>query len=101
LTDHNIDFIYKPEKIKYKDKFYYPDFKIKNELIEIKGEQFFNKSGQLQNPITKELDIDKQECLKSNHIKILRKNDLLKVFEYVNSKYGKNHVNSFRRKYKK
>ena len=59
LKDHNINFEYHTVILEYKvndtTHFYYPDFKVNNELQEIKGTHFFDKDGQLIDPYSKKL----------------------------------------------
>ena len=50
---------------------YYPDFKIGNNYVEIKGSHFFNKEGQLIDPFTDQLLLEKQECMIKNNITLI------------------------------
>lgn len=101
LKDHNIEFEYQPNIsfeyiINGKIHKYFPDFKINNEFIEIKGDHFFNKNGELINPYTKEILIEKQQCLLDNKIKILKSEDLKDIIKFIKLKYGKNYLKSFK-----
>lgn len=66
-------------KYKYKEKWhrYYPDFEINGIIYEIKGY---------------ETEISKEKHKQFPYIKILYKNDLKDVFDYVIHKYGKNFI---------
>jgi hypothetical protein len=65
---------------------YEPDFLINGQLIEIKGDHFFNEKGELINPYNNKLMIEKQNCMIKNNVKILKKNDLIDAFEHFESK---------------
>lgn len=62
-----------------KEHFYFPDFKIGNELIEIKGDHFFDKNGNFRCPfniLDEKIQNEykaKYECMLNNNIKIMRK----------------------------
>lgn len=104
LTDNNMDFEYQPNisfeyNVNGKIHKYFPDFKINNEFIEIKGNHFFNEFGDLINPYTKELLKEKQQCLLDNKIKILKSEDLKDIIKYIKLKYGKNYLKNFRIKH--
>ena len=80
LTDNHIEFQYKPKIVfyyEYNDKqhFYMPDFKVQDQYVEIKGNQFFDKNGDMQNPYDHsqdELYRAKQKCMELNNVKILK-----------------------------
>ncbi len=57
---------------------YYPDFIINETIYEIKGYET-------------EQDLFKYKSIKKNKLIIIKKEDLLKVFEYVNEKYSKDY----------
>lgn len=107
LTDHKINFEYQPNiKFKYianeKEHFYFPDFKIGNELIEIKGDHFFDKNGNFRCPFNI-LDENiqneykaKYECMLNNNIKIMRKNEIRNILYYIESRYGKKYLKQFK-----
>lgn len=92
LKENNVDFIFHPKvdisyKINEKIHKYEPDFLINSQLIEIKGDHFFNEKGELINPYNKELMLEKQNCMIENNVKILKKDDLSDAFEYFESKH--------------
>ena len=99
LKDNNIVFSYHPKPgITYfsngKKHTYYPDFIVDNNIIEIKGDQFFDTNG---NYITNDdLSMSKYKCMIDNHVILYRKTDILKYLEYVYKKYGKNYLKQFK-----
>lgn len=103
LKDHNIDFEYHSIFLEYeynnKKHYYFPDFKIGNELIEIKGDQFLDKNNNLKkvyNTDDTEKLLEKSKCMKNNNVKILTYKDLKSVLEYINEKYGKDYIKNFK-----
>lgn len=102
--DHNINiernndkFIYYINNIKH---FYYPDFKIDNKYIEIKGDQFFKKDGTMQNPFGHKQDKlyeVKHQCGLKNNVIFLKEKDMKKYIDYVNIKYGKDYIKQFKK----
>lgn len=63
LKDINIDFTYHPmAKLQYvyngKTHYYFPDFIVKGQFVEIKGDHFFKEDGTMQNPYD-----HSQDCL--------------------------------------
>ncbi|MBO7691311.1 MAG: hypothetical protein J6T10_01595 [Methanobrevibacter sp.] len=118
LTDNKIPFEYHPkDKFVYvvnnSIKFYFPDFKVNNEFIEIKSLHFFvnkNPNGNMINPYKRnkytpeELKIRddimeaKHQCMIENNIKILT--DCSIYIRYVNQKYGKNFLKTLKIKVK-
>ena len=97
LKDNNIDFEYQPNiKINYtfngKIFRYFPDFKVNNELIEIKSDYLFNKM-LIENTKANA----KFNCMKENNIKILFYKDIKPYLEYVKSKYGNNYLIQFKK----
>ena len=94
LMDNKIDFLYQPDTpLEYLDenkkkRLYYPDFLVNGEFQEIKGNQFFNESGEPYNMYKKEFWWEKYNLMLSNNIKIIRQDEALKYVKYVNKKYG-------------
>lgn len=114
LKDNKIDFEYHPNiSFKYsydrKEHKYYPDFKVEDKIIEIKGDQFFNEDGTMRYPyFLKENSEEykkyinerfeaKHQCMLENNVEILKYADYSKFISYVEDKYGK----SFLEQYKK
>ena len=104
--DHNINCIYKPDiKFEYLDpitntiRYYFPDFIIDNQIIEVKGDHFFNDDGLLCNPFNHSLDqryLAKYKCMIDNNVLILKYDELLICINYINEKYGNNYFQQFR-----
>lgn len=69
---------------------YFPDFKINGQLVEIKGDQFFDEKGNLRNPFTKEPLTEKMNCMKQNNVIIWKYKDIKPYIEYVNDTKGVN-----------
>ena len=99
LRDNNIDFEYEPNiqfsyDVDGKTRYYHPDFLLKtsNQLVEIKGDQFFKEDGTMKNPFDQNQDIiyeAKHQCMLQHNVKILRSNEYSQYLEYVQKKYGK------------
>lgn len=104
LSDSNISFTYHPEIVFYyfynnKKYCYFPDFKVENELWEIKGDHFFNKFGELIDPYdasNNERCKFKYECMLINNVKILKTSEYSFYTNYINDKYGKNYLKQFK-----
>ena len=76
---------------------YFPDFLIQNRIFEIKGQHFFDKSGKMINPFNSADNarvVEKQKCIEQNKVILIR--DCSKYLRYINEKYGKNFLKSFR-----
>lgn len=91
--DHNIPIIRTPCILKYYDNnnilhSYTPDFLFNNELVEIKGNQFFNKNGDLINIYSKKIDTDKLKCMNENNVKLLKYEDIKMYIKYCENKYN-------------
>jgi hypothetical protein len=100
LKDHNIVFEYKPKPIQYRDSTnslhrYFPDFKVGDTYIEIKGDHLLSPEGILRDT-HKRLQIDKTEALRILGVRILTGKDLIKEFEYVGTSYPKDFIKSLR-----
>lgn len=92
LKDHNIDFIYHPNiSFNYKtddgkEHRYFPDFKVNEEYIEIKGDHLLSEEWS---------SCEKIECIKT-HVKILCCDEIKPILDYINEKYGKNYLKQFK-----
>lgn len=75
-----ITFTYIKEKQEHK---YKPDFIINGKFYEVKGDFFFNDNNQLINPFTKELQLEKQECMIKNNVIILKRKELDILIEKI------------------
>jgi hypothetical protein len=102
LTDNNIKFEYHPNTpFKYENEKgklcdYYPDFKINEKYVEIKGDLFFDKDDKPYNKFRKEPWQKKYDALIKNKVIILRYADIKEYIEYVKSTYGRNYLKSFK-----
>ena len=113
LKDNNISFEYQPDidfTFEYDGlRHYNPDFKVGEEIIEIKGLQFFeNKdpNGKMINPYGRKDDSEKvkfrdglfeakHQCMIRNNVKIIT--DYSVYIKYVKTKYGKDYFKKFRK----
>ncbi len=74
---------------------YYPDFKVDGRYVEIKGDQFFDEKGNMINPFDRDQDYiyeAKYDCMISNGVRILRKDDVVVYLDYVYETYGKKYM---------
>ena len=102
LSDNNIAFEYQPNlNIKYfdtnnKQHTYLPDFYLTNtkQIIEIKGNQAFNKDG-LPIYANKYPWFEKYDCMIKNNVTILKFKEIKPILNYVAKKYGKYYLKSF------
>ena len=100
LEDNNVQFIYKPDFLLYKDstgleRRYFPDFKIGDKYVEIKGDMLFTENGEL-GVRAKEYDKDKFNFLKSINAEIIGSTKIRKYLTFVKEKYGKGYLRSFK-----
>ena len=102
LKDNNINFEYHPKiSFKYldnlgKERLYYPDFLVNGEFQEIKGNQFFNENNEPYSRYDNDFWWEKYNCMRENSVKILKYEDLAPIFEYIDFKYGKDYIKSFK-----
>lgn len=103
--DHNEDIVRSPGYIEYyvnDNKYkYYPDFKYKDYLIEIKGDHLYKDNllgGCYVNCSKFNLDRAqaKTNCMLENNVKLYLKKDIQFALDYVNKTYGKNYLKSFK-----
>lgn len=95
LKDNNVEFEYQPLALSYeyngKTKYYHPDFKIGNKLIEIKNPYLFEKM-----KINEESSEHyKYMCMLDNNVEIIV--DCNFYIDYVNNKYGKDLLKNCKR----
>lgn len=79
--------------LKGKEHRYFPDFKYKGQLIEIKNSFLLEKMRILN---TK--DNAKLLCLQENNVNIFSDKDMIVFQDYIKSKYGKDYLKQFRNK---
>jgi hypothetical protein len=72
---------------------YFPDFKYKGKLIEIKGDHLFQKM-----MIKNTKNYTKFLLMKSLGVNILRKKEIQLYLNYVKNTYGKDYLKSFRQR---
>lgn len=109
LKDHNIEFVYHPNiKLEFyfdnKIKHYEPDFIVENQIVELKGTQFFLDKDPTKQMIcsydrTKDdLYEAKHQCMIQNNVKIIT--DITEYENYINEKYGLNYLIQFKKEKK-
>lgn len=90
-----------------KEHFYYPDFLVEDEPVEIKGKQFIKEDGSWRNPFANGNEHEdmlmraKQKCLLDNHVLVLAENDIKFFTSYVEAKYDVKNYLHFVKKFKK
>lgn len=117
LRDHQIQFEYQPN-ISFEYEFngrkfrYFPDFKIGDQLIEIKGDHFFSEDGKMICPYRKKSWSDeeyqeeclkyetKHQCMLTNGIQIWTSKNYDFYLQYVKVTYGSNFFQSLKRYHK-
>lgn len=97
LKDHKIRFEYLQNRLSipyYHNNSqydYFPDFKVFNTLVEIKGPHFFDKNGSMINPFDRTQDAKyeaKHQCMIKNNVHIITNCDT--YIKYVEDNYSKN-----------
>lgn len=115
LKDYGLEFEYQPKHpLQYKFEGhvynYFVDFYVKDidQLIEIKGDQFFNENGVLFCPFRKKSWTDEQyakinrryamkhQCMIQNNVAIMKFKDYSFFLDYVSKTYGKDYLKQFR-----
>lgn len=102
--DKGIDFEYQPDKVFYyvhqhSKHAYEPDFLIDGHFVEVKGDHFFKEDGTMQNPYDHSQDglyEAKHKCMVENGVEIWKSDDYKKYVKYVNERYGKGYLKSFK-----
>ena len=102
--DNSIDFVYQPNVVfcyEYNGvrHTYEPDFMIEGKIIEIKGDQFFKEDGTMQNPYDHSQDEiyeAKHQCMLKNNVEIWKYEKYSKCIDYIDNKYGKDYLKSFK-----
>lgn len=103
-VDHHIDIERQPIQLHYEMNgsmhMYLPDFAIDGKLVEVKGDQMFDKAG---NPIfdNKHPWKEKYQCMIDNNVIIWRYRNVKPFLDYVSQKYGKGYLKQFRVQKKK
>lgn len=95
LKDHNIQFEYQPKALSYeyngKTKWYHPDFKIGNQLVEIKNPYLLEN---MKNKVNTQ-EHYKYMCMVKNNVTII--NDCSQFITYIEENYGKNYLKNCKR----
>lgn len=108
--DQNIEIIYHPEPLEYNvggDKhLYYPDFKIGEDLIEVKGDMMIDKEGNViphpslikeKGLFSLKKDIEaKNKCMRDNKIKVWTSKEISFYLNYVKSTHGSNFLKTLK-----
>lgn len=115
LSDMGVDVEYEPDVIiKYetsgKQHFYFPDFRVEGQLLEVKGDHFFRPDGTMFCPFRnhdwtdEQYEIvchafeDKHQCMIRNNVYIMKTSspDIVEAIKFVETKYGKHFISSLR-----
>jgi len=96
LKDNNIEFTFhENESLEYefdgKKYHYIPDFKTKEGYIEIKGNHLLRYM-----QVTNTKEYAKYKCMIDNKVSIISYKEIKPILEYIQSKYGKDYLQSFR-----
>ena len=101
--DHNEEIEKEPCCFEYEFKGkkhkYVPDFRYKGKLLEIKGDQFFDKNGKMINPFCRKMDElyeAKHQCGIKNNVTFWKKDDLQFVLDYIKEKYTLDYLDLFK-----
>lgn len=101
--DHNEEIERCPIKFEYyvgdKLHYYFPDFRYKNKIIEIKGNQFLDENGALKvcySNMTDEIVKAKHKCILDNKVEIWPKNKVQFALDYIKQTYGKDYLKQFK-----
>lgn len=104
--DHNEEIEREPCELLYtfeeKEHKYYPDFRYKGQLIEIKGAHLYNANGDARVGFEKNEKLDaqmraKMKCAFDNGVKVWGQFKIQPYLEYIKEKYGPNYLQQFRR----
>lgn len=112
--DHDIPIEREPAELEYYSQsqrhLYIPDFKIKDKLVEIKGDMMLDEEGNIKPHPTQykknlsekelreleELYEDKNRCLKENGVVLLKREDIEECLNYVKNKYGCEYLKKYK-----
>lgn len=104
LRDHKASFEVHPNiAFEYlydgKKHYYYPDFRIGKNFVEVKGSHFKDENGNLCNPYNgnRGIIVAKFECMKNNNVRILFTDKMNFCINYVRNYYGKSFLRNQRR----
>ena len=98
--DNGIPIKRNPRRLAYifnnKKHYYFPDFEVNGNLIEIKGGQFFTKNIYDGGCFKKEIDNAKIACIKNNNVIIISNKEIKPYLNYITNIYGKNYLSQFK-----
>lgn len=86
-------------KARNRTRHYLPDFKINEKLVEVKGDQFFDRDGNLINLFARNYDDiarEKQKCMIMNNVEIWRNAQIHPILDYIAQKYSVDYLEQFR-----
>lgn len=101
--DHSLQIEHEPVRLTYstnnKNYYYFPDFRLNNQLVEIKGDHMCHnkKIKDLWGNIGSKKLQAKIKCMQENNIKILNYEDIKFALDYVRNNYGKNYLKQFKK----
>lgn len=101
--DFQLDVKHEPCDLVYlvnnREHHYFPDFLYNGQLIDIKGDHLINDSGNLAAvyQTAKYKDVAKQQCMNNNNVIIWKYEDIKPFLKYVQEKYGKDYLKSFKK----
>ena len=111
--NNNIPTIRNPQRIEYYlneiEHYYYPDFLVEGQLIEIKSSDMLNKDFSLKPPTKKlircqteeekqylyDLCVVKTQCMRENNVRIISDKEIKFYLDYIEKTYGKNYLIQF------
>lgn len=104
-VEHGIKIEHEPCCFRYvdckgKSHKYFPDFRINGDtFIELKGDDQFDANGKMidkLDPSKNYIAEAKQQCMIDNNVKVLKFAEMKPYFEYIEAKYGKSYLKSFK-----
>ena len=102
--DHGEDIVRSPCRYSYeyqgKVHFYFPDFLYRGQVLEIKGDYFFDGEGKMISPFADQesgIFEAKQRCMAENGVIVWSKKEVQYALDYVSTNYGKNYLKKFKR----
>ena len=78
---------------------YFPDFDIDGQLVEVKGDHFFDKKGNMICPFNKFLNTlyeTKHQCGLKNGVQFWSQKDIEPILLYIEDAYGKHYLGQFK-----
>lgn len=101
--EKGFNIIKNPCKFEYAENsiihYYIPDFEVNGQLIEIKGDHFFDKNNNLINPFDRSQDNvykAKHKCMLEHNVSILKYSEMKEIIDFVIDKYTNDFVHLFK-----